>query len=130
MLPLDVFIVRHCESEGNSALGKFEKNNLVAFTPEFLQRHNSHFRLTDKGKEQCLAVGAWCKEWLKEKNLPHFDGHFVSTHVRALETAALLDLPDAEWEQDFQLRERDVGLWGAMSDQMWQKRRDLSVSFG
>ena len=69
------------------------------------------------------------QEWLKEKNLPHFDGHFVSTHVRALETAALLDLPDAEWEQDFQLRERDVGLWGAMSDQMWQKRRDLSVSF-
>lgn len=127
MLPLDVFIVRHGESENNLVLRKIKEHNHNSFSPEFLSRCTTHFRLTDKGKEQCPIVGAWLKEWLKERNLPHFDRHFVSTHVRALETAAMLGLPDAAWEMDFQLHERDTGIWGSIPDQGWQERRDRSM---
>ncbi len=127
MLPLDLFIVRHGKSEGNSALGKFIQNQDAEFDPEFLKRHNSQFRLTDKGKDQCPASGVWLKEWLKEKKLAHFDQYFVSTHIRACETAALLNLPDAAWEQDSQLHERDNGLWGVIPNADWQKRYEESI---
>ena len=63
----------------------------------------------------------WLKKWLKEKNLPHFDEHFVSTHVRATETAGLLDLPDANWKLDFELRERSNGIWGVVPDEGWKE---------
>lgn len=127
MLPLDVFIVRHGESEGNLALRKIKEHNHNSLSPEFWSRYTAHFRLTDKGNEQCSAVGKWLKEWLKDRSLPHFERHFVSTHVRALETAALLGLPDAAWEMDFQLHERDNGIWGSIPDQEWQERRDRSM---
>jgi NAD+ kinase len=124
MLPLDVFIVRHSESEGNRALSKLRENSQSVFTPEFLNRHNINYPLTDKGKDQCPVVGAWLKNWLKENKLPYFDRHVVSTHVRALESAALLDLPEAEWRIEFQLHERDNGLWGIVGDKKWQERHD------
>ena len=127
MLPLDIFVVRHCESEGNLALRKIEEANHSSLSPEFLSRYAVHCRLTNKGRAQCPVVGEWLKEWLKEKKLPHFDRHFVSTHVRTLETAALLGLPDAAWEMDFQLRERRTGIWGSIPDQIWQERYDRSV---
>lgn len=130
MLPLDLILVRHGESEGNLALRKWERNEHSALAPELLSRHISHLRLTDKGREQCSVVGGWLKEWLKEKNLPRFDRHFVSTHARALETAALLDLPDAEWKTEFQLHERDTGLWGSLPDEKWQERYERSKSLG
>lgn len=130
MLPLDLFIVRHGESEGNRALRRFKKNSRGTLPPKFLNRHSAHFRLTDKGKKQCPVVGKWLKDWLKEKELAHFDRHFVSTHVRALETAALLDLPGAEWEPDFQVHERDNGLWGVIPDKKWQKRYERLFRLG
>ncbi len=130
MFPTDIFLVRHGESEGNAALRQFEKDKFSVFTTEFLNRHHSHFRLTDKGRAQCPVVGEWLKEWLRKKKLPHFDEHFVSTHTRALETAALLNLPNAKWKTDFQLHERDTGLWGAIPDKKWQKRYDRSKRLG
>jgi len=128
MLPLDLFIIRHGESEGNSALGQFRKNKKRSdFTLEFLNRHNAHYRLTDQGREQARVAGDWLKKWLEENRLSWFDHHFVSTHTRTLETAAILDLPSAEWEADFQLRERETGVWGVIPDKKWQKRHEMSM---
>lgn len=126
MLPLDLFIIRHGESEGNRALRKYEENSNCDFPAEFLNRHQTDLRLTDKGKAQAQVTGNWLKNWLKENNLPRFDRHFVSTHTRTLETAALLDLPDVEWKPTFQLRERDVGIWGSIPDKNWQKQWNKS----
>ena len=128
MLPLDLFIIRHGESEGNRAIGQFRKDKDSIFPPEFLNRFTGHFRLTDKGKEQARLDGEWFKKWLNEKKLPRFDRHLVSTHIRASETAALLNLPNAEWELDSQLHERDIGLWGSLPDKNWQERFDRNVN--
>ena len=140
MLPLDLFFVRHNESEGNAALRKYEEwlklswfSRLfrpLPFTAEFLNRHNSHFRLTDKGREQGPIVGDWLKNWLKEKKLPRFDRHIVSSHVRTRESGGLLDLPDAKWEIDFQLHERHIGIWGSIPDKKWQKQYDKLTRLG
>ena len=128
MLPRDIFLVRHGHSEGNSALREFRENKKRSyFTPEFLNRHNAHYRLTDKGKEQARVAGDWLKKWLEEKDVPWFDRYFVSTHTRTLETAALLNLHGEQWEADFQLRERETGLWGAIPDKKWQKRHEMSM---
>ena len=45
---------------------------------------------------------------------PAFDRLYCSPYARAKETAALLGLPDAEWQLDALLRERDFGLWEGM----------------
>jgi len=105
MLPLNLVIVRHGESEGNIANRRSRKGDNSDFTPEFLNRHSTKLRLTDKGKVQAKMAG----DWLKSQGLDRFDGYYVSEYTRAVETAALLDLPDADWNMDFQLRERDHG---------------------
>jgi NAD+ kinase len=40
----------------------------------------------------------------------------VSGYLRAMETSALLDIPDAVWYQELYLRERDMGLFEIMSE--------------
>jgi NAD+ kinase len=105
MLPLDLVLVRHGESEGNVAIRRSRQGDNSDFTSDYLNRHSAKLRLTDKGRKQATASG----EWLKKQGLAYFDRHYVSEYTRAIETAALLDLPDARWYMDFQLRERDHG---------------------
>jgi NAD+ kinase len=106
MMPIDLVLVRHGESEGNVANKRSRKGDHSAFTDEFKKRHSSQWRLTDKGREQARIAGEWIKENIGEK----FDRHFVSEYIRAKETAALLDLPKAKWDVEFYLRERDWGV--------------------
>lgn len=137
MLPLDLFLVRHDESTGNAALRKYEEWLKLGrflrwfrrppFTAEFLNLHHSQYPLTDKGRKQGPVVGDWLKDRLKEKKLPHFDRHLVSPYVRTLESAYLLDLPDAKWELDFNLHERETGLWGVVPDKKWEARHAKSM---
>ncbi len=82
------------------------------FTEEFCSRHNSRLRLTDRGREQARVAGAWLKQHIG----PTFDRYLVSGYLRAMETASLLDLPEAVWYQEFYLRERDLGLFEMMSE--------------
>lgn len=114
MLPLNLVLVRHGESEGNIANKRSRAGDNRDFTPDFLNRHSAKLRLTEKGKEQAKAAG----KWLRDNNLTRFDRHYVSEYTRALETAALLDLPDAQWYMDFQLRERDHGRVDIVSDEV------------
>lgn len=114
MLPLNLVLVRHGESEGNIANKRSRAGDNHDFTPDFLNRHSAKLRLTEKGKEQAKAAG----QWLKDNDLAQFDRHYVSEYTRALETAALLNLPDARWYMDFQLRERDHGRVDIVSDEV------------
>lgn len=106
MLPIDLIFVRHGQSEGNLAHRMSEKGDNSFFTPEFRDRHSRAFRLTDKGIEQAKAAG----EWLRTNVPMPLDRFYVSDYVRAKETAALLELPVAQWRVDYQLRERDKAL--------------------
>ncbi len=105
MFPLEIFLVRHGESEGNIANSRSRKDDHSDFSPEFMNRHSTNLRLTHKGKAQATVVG----DWLRENNLAEFDSFYVSPYARALETAACLGLHNAMWNVDFRLRERDNG---------------------
>lgn len=110
--PRDLVLGRHGQSEGNVASARSRAGDDSVFTPEFQARHSAHLRLTDLGQAQARAAG----QWLKAEGLVNFDRHYVSEYVRAAETAALLDLPGAEWYMDFMLRERDYGLMDIVTD--------------
>lgn len=118
MMPLDLILVRHGQSEGNIANTRSRSGDHSVFTPEFLNRHSARLRLTDKGRAQAKAAG----DWLRKNGLTQYDRHYVSEYARAVETAALLDLPDAHWYMDFQLRERDHGRMDIIPDNVRQEQ--------
>lgn len=105
MMSKDLVLVRHGESEGNAATRRAKAGDTAVYDADFLRRHSSEFRLTDKGRKQAAQTGAW----LKENGFSHFDRYYVSEYIRAMETAVGLDLTDAKWRTSFQLRERDFG---------------------
>lgn len=112
MMPIDLVLVRHGESEGNVANRLSRSGDHSAFSDEFRKRHSSQWRLTDRGIKQARAASKWIK-----KNLGRFDRYYVSEYIRAKETAYLLNLPAAKWYVEFYLRERDWGQLDVMSEE-------------
>lgn len=110
-MPKNLFLVRHGQSEGNLVRKQFEESgNEAFFSDEFLGLHESQYALTDLGEQQAGQAG----KWFFDNNLLTFDRMLVSNNVRAMQTAALLGLPDSNWMIDFNLRERDSGLFNVI----------------
>jgi len=110
-MPKNLFLVRHGQSEGNLVRKQFEKTgNESFFTDEFLDLHESQYKLTRQGITQAKTAG----KWFKENNFIDFDRMLVSNNVRAMQTAAYLNLPNANWMIDFNIRERDGGLFNVI----------------
>lgn len=104
-LPIDLVLVRHGESEGNVANKRDRAGDPSLLTESHRARHTSTYRLTENGIKQAKAAGQWIR-----KSIPgSFDHFLTSPFVRARETAAYLDLPNAAWEVDPYLVERDHG---------------------
>ena len=117
-MPKNLFLVRHGQSEGNLIRKQFEKTNDESFfSDEFLDLHESQYRLTELGVEQAKKAG----QWFSNKNSIIFDRMLVSNTVRAMQTAAYLDFKNPNWMVDFNLRERDGGLF----DVITPAKRDL-----
>lgn len=111
-MPRNLFLVRHGQSEGNLVRKQFEETqNEQFFSDEFLGLHESQYKLTPLGEEQAHKAG----EWLRNHGFDRFDRYYVSNNTRAMQTAAYLDLPGADWYQDYNLRERDGGLFNVIS---------------
>lgn len=108
MLPIDLVLVRHGQSEGNAANRLSEAGDDSAFTDAFRNRHSSSFRLTEKGREQAILAGRFIRKEFMGKGTV-FDRYITSEYFRAMETAGLLSLPKARWYPEFYLRERDWG---------------------
>lgn len=106
-MPKNLVLVRHGESEGNVAVKSSKKGDDSFFSEEFRNRHNSLWRLTDKGIDQAVKAG----DWIKKNITDNFSRYYVSQSLRAMETAVYLNLPKASWFTEFYLRERD---WGVM----------------
>jgi len=102
---MDIILVRHGQSEGNLAKHMSKLGDFSYWTEELKNRHTSRYRLTDLGIEQSKITGEWIKKNISE----NFDRYYVSEYLRAKETAAYLDLKDAEWFSEFYLREQDFG---------------------
>jgi NAD+ kinase len=118
MMPPDLFLVRHGESEGNVANDMSRKGDHSAFTEEFKSRHNSLWRLTDKGRWQTEMAKIWIRNNVKIR----FNRCYASEFIRAMETAAGLDIPGAYWYRDYYLRERDWGQFDGLSEKEREAR--------
>lgn len=114
-------LVRHGESEGNVAFNLSRSGDHSLYSGEFMHRHSSQWRLTDRGREQALIAGRYLRENIapEDGHINIFDRHYVSEYLRAQETAARLELPNARWFSEVFLRERD---WGQMDLMSWQER--------
>lgn len=106
-LPIDLILVRHGQSEGNVARRLSEKGDNTGFG-NLKERHTVSYRLSEKGREQAKLAGKWLKEEFLSDGVA-FDRFITSEYTRAMETSALLDLPNATWYTNFYLTERDWG---------------------
>jgi len=104
-MPNDLILVRHGHSEGNLVLGRSKKGDDSLMTTSFREIPGHQWRLTPEGRKQAATAG----EWLLANTDTPYTRYYSSPFVRTLETAALLDLHDAEWRLDQRLRERDWG---------------------
>ncbi len=103
-LPIDLYLVRHGESEGNVAAGRSKAGDDSHFTPAYRETHSSRWRITPRGIEQATLTGQWLRQ-----HAPAFAAGVTSPYVRCRETAGHLGLP-TNWHMDVNVRER---WWGA-----------------
>jgi NAD+ kinase len=116
-MPNNLVLVRHGESEGNIAIALSKKGDHSAYSGPFKDRHSSLWRLSREGVKQAALTGEWIKNDL---NLC-FDRFYTSEYLRAMETAALLDIENASWFAEFYLRERN---WGSLDRASVQEREE------
>lgn len=114
-MPIDLVLVRHGQSEQNLALHAARRGDESLYSDEYRARHVSQHRLTPLGREQARKAG----EWLKANGYGLFDRRYVSSYVRAKETAALLQVKGPDWFVDPLLRERE---WGDYDHMSWEER--------
>lgn len=111
-LPIDLFLIRHGQSEGNIAIAKSRTGDDSDYSDEFRRRHSGTWKLTDYGCWQAERAG----RWLRRNSFERFNRYSVSPYHRALQTAALLKLPDANWYIEPYLREREWGHLDTLPD--------------
>jgi broad specificity phosphatase PhoE len=117
-MPTDLVLVRHGSAEGNLVFRELRKGNPKYLTPSFIETHESKWRLTAEGRNQAIETG----RWIQENIASHFGRYLTSEYVRAIETAALLNLPGCNWERAVFLRERNFGRLSALSYEERQRR--------
>jgi broad specificity phosphatase PhoE len=105
MLPKNLYVVRHFHSEGNQVTGMAKQGDDSGYTPEFQKAHSSGWRLTATGRQQSASVREWFAQELGDHQPAKI---FVSSYVRAIESAALI-FPEGDFFESDYLRERNWG---------------------
>jgi broad specificity phosphatase PhoE len=124
-MPNDLVLVRHGQSEGNVATKASEEGDNSWYTDAFTTTPGHQWRLTDLGRAQAEASGEWL---LAEFSGGRFDRYSVSPYVRARETAGHLHLPDASWQLNRALRERDWGDIGTLPKDEFESRPEYQLN--
>lgn len=106
-MPLDLYVIRHGESEANVIISAGEQGDNSLYTQDNVTVPDRSWRLTATGRKQADCIGRWL---VAQQEL--FDRYLVSPYVRTRETAATMALPKAKWEETRVLRERS---WGEIS---------------
>lgn len=115
VMPLNLLLVRHGQSEGNVANRLSRDGDHSAFdNQDFNVRHSSKWRLTQKGEEQARLAG----DFIQNLNL-EFQRGYSSPFYRARETAALLGIENISWYLSDEARER---FWGDLDSLANDKR--------
>lgn len=107
-LPLHLVLVRHGESVGNQANAASRAGDHSLFTAEFRKRHAAWWELTERGRAQAAVAGDWIRQNILGSGVV-FDRLYTSSYTRAMETAALLGIDQAQWLISSDLRERSIG---------------------
>lgn len=103
-MPDNLIFVRHGESEAN-ILQAADKNGDESYSSkDFTNIADRSWRLTNLGQKQAEAIGKRISE-----SISHFDRYIVSPFTRTRETAAILNLNEALWEENRVVRERSWG---------------------
>lgn len=98
-------LVRHVEGEGDRRRAAWRRGETARTT-----KMPEHEVITPEGERCAPIIGRWIvKNILERHGLPGFDGYFVSTALRSLQSAVALGLADAVWQADEQLDERNRG---------------------
>lgn len=122
-MPNHLVLVRHGLSEGNFARDRAKEGDPSYFDNGFRERPGHEWRLMPEGVEQARRAGLWIQEnIIATYGLPGFDRYFFSPHRRTRETAANLELPDAEWRLNRMLRERS---WGEIEDLSREEHKEI-----
>ena len=111
MMPKNLVIVRHGESEGNVVKQNLFHGDGSLYTEKFKERHDANYRLSKLGVYQSKIAGEYIKENFGEN---FFDAAYTSYFIRAIETGCNLDL-DIKWRIRYELIERDWGELGTLS---------------
>jgi NAD+ kinase len=119
MLPVNLFLIRHGESEGNRAKRLSEGGDHSVIN-SLRNTHTSMWPLTQKGFEQGTVTGAFLQSYLILNRI-HINRMFVSSYARAMQTAAALNLKDADWKIDPRIAERN---WGSLDRLSEEERRE------
>ncbi|NLS09866.1 histidine phosphatase family protein [Nesterenkonia sp. MY13] len=119
MMPLDLILIRHGESEGNLAGALARQGDESHFTDAFVTTPGREWQLTETGQKQAEIVGRYLREaefptnypQLREEETARF---YCSPYVRTRQTAGHLGLEyqsgeSVRWYQNRAIRERDWG---------------------
>lgn len=120
-MPVDLVLVRHEFSEANWVQRQMKEEPSYVEPEGFFDRHDSEMRLHVTGAERAHITG----DWLKQEFPEGFDRHYVSPHVRTIETAGRLAI-GGKWFIDDRWRERDWGEYGILNDEERERRYELA----
>lgn len=118
MMPVSLALVRHGQSESNLAKDMFEQNKTLSAEEALMAVHTSERRLTDLGKQQAQAAGAWLRENWFDPDCESDYRFYVSPYVRAMETAGHIGI-GSDWKPDSRLMERN---WGDFDQKPYAER--------
>jgi broad specificity phosphatase PhoE len=102
-------MMRHAKARNNDAEERYKNGDASAYADVNIIPSALH-TLTPEGIEEAHQAG----EWLKEHEIK-FDNFFVSSFVRALQTAELLDIVGAKWTVDDRFGEKEGGIFHEMT---------------
>lgn len=102
---MNLVLVRNGIAEKTSEIKGISRRYDPFVINKLNEQHDSKWRLTKRGVQQAKAAG----EWLKANFHDEFDVLMTGEYIRSLETAALLNIPNARWVKSLYLRTRDRG---------------------
>lgn len=111
-------IVRHGESEGDVRRAAIRAGHPIELTKSPTEEDE-----TVKGAEQSAAAGRWItKHVLRAYNMESFDLYLRSPLKRTRQSSESLQLPNAHWQDEPLLAERDRGLIRGLAKEAHKQR--------
>jgi len=123
--PENIVIARHAQSHSNWVRqGEILDVEDSRYTDEHEYAVGRKVGLTEQGEAQAVALGGL----IRSLDVT-FDAYFLSPSKRAIQTAKLMDLPDAEWQIERRIRERDYGVVETMSNERYEEEFPRNAVF-